>query len=75
MKRNLRADLGPRSFLHVELRTAVALPMNRLRTVLIRQRVDVYLVRHHECRIESQAEMTDNLILVCLVLILLDKVC
>ncbi len=33
------------------------------------------LVRHHKRGVESKSEVTDDLVVICLVLVLLDKVC
>ena len=73
-QRDLCADLSLVPLVHGEFRTAVTLPVYRLCTFLVGQRVDVYLIRHHECRIEAQTEVTDNLIRVTLVLIFLNEI-
>ena len=48
--------------------------MNRLCVFLIRKSIDRNLVRYHECRIETQTEMTDDLVFVCLVLIFCQEI-
>ena len=73
-QRDLCTDLGPRALFHIEFRTAVTLPVYRLRAFLPGQRVDMHLVRHHKRRIEAQTEMSDDLILIGLVLVLLDEI-
>ena len=67
---DLCAEGFPLAVLHRELARAVALPVNRLRAVLIGERVDRDLLRHHECRVEAQAEVTDDLVVIRLVLVL-----
>ena len=55
--------------LHRVLGRAVARPAHRLRALLIGAGDDLHLVGHHESRIESEAEMPDDRV----VLILLEK--
>ena len=57
------------SLLHLELGRPGAAPMYGFRTLFIGFRENLDLVRHHECRVESQSEMSDN----GLVLILLHE--
>ena len=35
----------------------------------------MYFVCHHKCGIETETEMTDDLVVICLVLVFLNKVC
>ena len=62
------------TFRHRIFRTAVALPMNGLCTLLIGKGIDMHFVCHHESGIESQTEMADDLIRIALVLIFLYEV-
>ena len=39
-------------------------------SILIGKCIDFYTVCHHESRIEAQSEMSDNLILICLIFVL-----
>ena len=48
--------------------------MNRDRILLPGKGINCYLVCYHECGIESQSKMTDDLILICLVLIFLQEI-
>ena len=48
--------------------------MDRLGILLVGQRINGYLVGNHERRVEAQSEMTDNLVLIGLVLVLLHKI-
>ena len=58
---DLGADLVLAAFLDRILGTAVALPVYRLCVLLVGEGVDVYLVRYHECGVEAQTEVTDDL--------------
>ena len=35
----------------------------------------MYFIRYHKCGIEAQTEMTDNLVVVCLIFIFCNKIC
>ena len=35
----------------------------------------MHLIRYHKCGIEAQAEMTDNLVVVCLIFIFCNEIC
>ena len=59
---------------HGELRTTVTLPVYRLCSLFIGKSINMHLICYHECGIESQSKMTDNLILICLVLILCQEI-
>ena len=48
--------------------------MHRLLAVPVGERVDGHLVGHHERGVEAQSEMTDDLVLVGLVLVLLQEI-
>lgn len=50
-----------------ELRRAVALPAHGLGAFLIAEGIDFNLFGHHECRVESEAEMADDGVCVVLV--------
>ena len=53
--------------LHLELGRPGAAPMYGFRTLFIGFRENLDLVRHHECRVESQSEVADDrLVLVLL---------
>ena len=71
---DFRPDLSPASLFHIKFRSPVALPMHRLCSLFIRKRINVYLVRYHKCGIKAKAEVSDNLVLIRLVLILFKKV-
>ena len=64
-----RAVSGP----HHILRAAVTLPVYRLRALPEAQRIDINLLGNHKGRIESQSEMSDNLVFVCFVFVFLQK--
>ena len=42
--------------------------------LLVGKRIDGNLVGNHECGVESESEMTDNLVIVCLVFVFLDEI-
>ena len=68
-----RADFFPAAASHGILCAAVTLPVNRLCAVLERKRVNIDLICNHERRVESETKMPDDLILICLILILLQE--
>ena len=47
-------------FAHFVFRRTVASPKHSLSTFLIRKRMYFHLLRHHECRVETQTEVTDD---------------
>ena len=49
--------------------------MHCLGAVLVGQGINVYFIRYHECRIEAQSKMTDDLVGIALVLIFLNEIC
>ena len=55
--------------------SAITLPVNRFRILLIAQRIDRDHVGHHEYGIKAQSEMSDDVILVRLILIFFKKCC
>ena len=75
MQGDLRADLIVIALVHLILGAAVTDPVDRCRPLLAGERVDLHGISHHESGVEAQAEMTDDLILRGLVLILVQKVC
>ena len=48
--------------------------MNSGCVFLIGEGVDGHLVRYHECGIEAQTEMTDNLIVIGFIFVFLDEI-
>ena len=48
--------------------------MNRLCILLPGKGIDVHLVCYHKCGVKAKTEVTDDLILVCLILILLNEI-
>ena len=62
------------SFLHLILSAAFACPVYRFRTFFIGKRINLNFVRNHKCRIKAQAKVTDDLIFVCLILILIQEI-
>ena len=70
---DFRTDFAPRSLSDLIVRYAVALPMDRLCAVHIAQCIDMDLVSYHKCRVEAQTEVTDDLILICLALVLFEE--
>ena len=73
MEGNGRSDLLPVGLLHGELAAAVALPVNGLRSLLIGKRIDGDKRRYHERRIEAQSKVTDDLIVVRLILVFIHE--
>ena len=54
-------------------RTAVTFPVYRGCAILVGERINFYIVSHHKYGIEAKSEMTDDLILIGLILIFLQK--
>ena len=73
MERDGCSDFAALSIPHRVGRRPVTLPVHRRSAFLITECIDLNIVRHHEHGIESKSEMTDNIVLVRLVLILLEK--
>ncbi len=71
---DLGTDLCAGSLGHIVLGAAVAFPVNRLCALLIGQSIDMNLVRYHEGRVKAQSEMTDDLIVIGLVLVFLQEI-
>ena len=61
------------SILHLILCAALACPVNRSRAFLIGKRIDLHLVRHHKCGVESETEVTDHIVLCRLIFIFLKE--
>ena len=49
--------------------------MYRFCTLFVGQSIDVYLISHHKCGIETKTEMTDDLVFVGLIFVLFQKLC
>ena len=47
--------------------------MDRLCAFHIAQCIDMDLVSYHKCRVEAQTEVTDDLVLICLTLVLFEE--
>ena len=75
MKGNGGSDFFAVSGSHGVLGAAVALPVYGFRAVLEGKRINIHLVGDHESGIEAQSEVSDDLILIRLVLIFLQKLC
>ena len=75
MKRDGGSDFFAVSGSHGVLGAAVALPVHRFRAFLEGKRINIHLVSDHECGIEAQSEVSDDLILIRLVLIFLQEFC
>ena len=73
MQSDGRADLFSVSVVHSEGAAAVTLPVHGRCAVLPGQGVDLYQLCNHECAVEAQTEMTDDLIIAGLVLVLLHE--
>ena len=69
-----RAKRLPAALVHGIGAAAVTLPVYRLRAFLIGKGVDGDKIRNHKCAVEAQSKMTDDLIFVCLILILCDEI-
>ena len=63
------------SFLHLILCTALTCPVYRLCAFFIRKSINLNFVCYHECRIESKSEVSNHLIVCCLVFIFLKELC
>ena len=70
---DMQDDVGPplvaAGILDLEFRVAVARPLDRLAPLAVGAGDDFHLVRHHECRVETQAEVPDDAVGVVLVLL------
>ena len=73
MQGNGRTDFLPVSVIHGKGTAAVALPVHRLCALLVGQCIDLNKLCNHECAVEAQTEVTDDLIVACLIFILLHK--
>ena len=79
VQHDIGASLGFDGLFHRVLRRSLARPVNRFHhftiliiftiRALITQRKDLHFLAHHECRVESQPEMTDDSLSLVLVLI------
>ena len=74
MQRDGRAGLCTAAAVHRIGIPAVTLPVHRLRALLIAEGVDLHVARDHEHGIETEAEMSDDLIARRLVLVFLKEV-
>ncbi len=74
-QRNLCTHSGSVSVGHRKLCAAIALPMYRHGIFFIGERINMHRICHHKCRIKTKSEMTDNLIVICLVLVFLNEIC
>ena len=59
---------------HGKFRSAVTFPVNSLRPLPVRKSIDMHFISHHEGRVKAQTKMSDNLILIRLILIFFDKI-
>ena len=59
---------------HIEFGATIAGPVNRSSPLFIGKGIDGYLVRYHKCGVEAQSEVSDDLIVIGLVLVLLNEV-
>src|SRR5690606_23591664 len=62
MEDNVGSPLCSFTGRNLEISAAVTHPSGWLRSFLVRQGVDLYLMRHHKRRIEAKAEFSDNLV-------------
>ena len=74
MQGDLGSDLILVAVYHVELCSAIAGPVYRGSSFLIRECIDRNLICNHECRVEAQSEMSDDLIIRGLILVFLDEI-
>ena len=74
-----KCDLSPWyclvSICHLVLCTAITGPVNWYGAFFIGKCINVYLICYHKCRVESKSEMSDHLIICCLIFIFLKKLC
>ena len=64
----------PLTGLHGILSSTVTLPVYRFSSLFIGKRINMNLICYHKCRIESKTKMSDDLILVRLILILCKEI-
>ena len=72
MKHNIRTAIRLFHFSDFKFGRTVASPLHRLSTFLITACNDIYTLTHHECRVETKTEVTDNCI--CIILIAFKEV-
>src|SRR5690606_17369021 len=58
----IRSALGARALRKYIRGDAIANPTRRLSALLVRKRLDFHFVGHHECRIKTKTETTDDLV-------------
>ena len=63
------------SICHLVFCTTITGPVNRCGTLFIRKSINMNFVRNHKSGIETKSEMTNHLIIGCLIFILLKKLC
>ena len=61
------------AFLYIIFCSAITGPVYRLCTFCTGKSVNVYFICYHKCRIETKSEMTDDLVICCLVFIFLQE--
>ena len=69
MQHDIRTAVCLFYVLNLELRAAVAAPLHSLCAIFVAACDDVYLLAHHERRVEAEAEVSDDSIGVVLVLV------
>ena len=74
MQGDRRTDVSPAAVFHCIGRRTVTLPVYRRRTLFVAECIDLNIIRDHEHRIETQAEMSDDIVFICLIFILLKEV-
>ena len=72
---NLCTSCCSAALAHAVFAVTVTFPEYRFCTFLVRQCINSHLICNHECRIETKTEVTDNLVFICLVLVLLKEIC
>ena len=71
---NRRSLLFLLAVLHLKGQTSVGLPVNRGASFFVRPGINGYLICNHKCRIKSQSEMADDLILIGFILIFFQEI-
>ena len=74
-QRNLCTNCCSVPILHIIFCTTITCPVYCCCTFFKRKSINMHFICYHKCRIESQTEMTDHLVIRCFIFILLQKFC
>ena len=72
---DLSSDCCAVAIFHIIFCTTITCPVDCCCTFFKRKSINIHFICYHKCRIESQTEMTDHLVIRCFIFILLQKFC